>query len=113
MQPLERGTGEGVGVDVERFVVGRRGEGPQFCSSKPERRRRVRDGVTGLTRSGRGFVIIQIKSDTVQAHNLIQEDYKNPDDHLFLQSACYKYGIWYSPPGNGVSHPVHMERFGN
>ena len=44
MQPLERGTGEGVGVDVERFVVGRRGEGPQFCSSKPERRRRVRDG---------------------------------------------------------------------
>lgn len=45
-------------------------------------------------------------------HNLIQEDYKNPDDHLFLRSACQKYGIWYSRPGNGVSHPVHMERFG-
>lgn len=45
-------------------------------------------------------------------HNLLQTDFKNPDDHLFLQSACYKYGIWYSPPGNGVSHPVHMERFG-
>jgi aconitate hydratase len=45
-------------------------------------------------------------------HNLIQEDSKNPDDHLFLQSACRKFGVWYSPPGNGVSHPVHMERFG-
>lgn len=45
-------------------------------------------------------------------HNLIQEDYKNADDHLFLKSACQKFGIWYSRPGNGVSHPVHMERFG-
>ena len=45
-------------------------------------------------------------------HNLLQEDYKNPDDHLFLQSACRRFGIWYSPPGNGVSHPVHQERFG-
>jgi len=45
-------------------------------------------------------------------HNLLQEDFKNPDDHLFLQSACRKFGLWYSPPGNGVSHPVHMERFG-
>jgi aconitate hydratase len=45
-------------------------------------------------------------------HNLIQTDFKNPDDHLFLQSACRRFGIWYSRPGNGVSHPVHMERFG-
>jgi aconitate hydratase len=45
-------------------------------------------------------------------HNLIQSDYKNPDDHLFLRSACKKYGVWYSRPGNGVSHPVHQERFG-
>ncbi|MGR9044601.1 MAG: aconitate hydratase [Gammaproteobacteria bacterium] len=45
-------------------------------------------------------------------HNLLQEDFKNPDDHLFLRSACKKYGFWYSRPGNGVSHPVHMERFG-
>ena len=45
-------------------------------------------------------------------HNMIQEDYKNPDDHLFLRSACRKFGLWYSRPGNGVSHPVHMERFG-
>lgn len=45
-------------------------------------------------------------------HNLLQTDYKNADDHLFLRSACNKFGIWYSRPGNGVSHPVHMERFG-
>ena len=45
-------------------------------------------------------------------HNLIQQDHKNPDDHLFLRSACRRFGIWYSRPGNGVSHPVHQERFG-
>jgi len=45
-------------------------------------------------------------------HNLLQMDYKNADDHLFLRSACLKFGLWYSRPGNGVSHPVHMERFG-
>ena len=45
-------------------------------------------------------------------HNLLQEDFKNPDDHLFLLSACRRFGIWYSRPGNGVSHPVHQERFG-
>lgn len=45
-------------------------------------------------------------------HNLIQADFRNPDDHVFLRSACRKWGIWFSPPGNGVSHPLHMERFG-
>ena len=45
-------------------------------------------------------------------HNLFQEDFKNPDDHLFLRSACKRFGLWYSRPGSGVSHPVHMERFG-
>ena len=45
-------------------------------------------------------------------HNLLQTDFKNADDHLFLLSACMKFGVWYSRPGNGVSHPVHMERFG-
>jgi aconitate hydratase len=45
-------------------------------------------------------------------HNLLQTDFKNPDDHLFLRSACRKFGLWFSRPGNGVSHPVHMERFG-
>jgi aconitate hydratase len=45
-------------------------------------------------------------------HNLLQEDFKNADDHLFLGSACRRFGLWYSPPGGGVSHPVHQERFG-
>jgi len=45
-------------------------------------------------------------------HNLLQTDFRNADDHLFLRSACEKFGLWYSRPGNGVSHPVHMERFG-
>ena len=45
-------------------------------------------------------------------HNLIQEDYRNPDDHVFLQSACQRFGVWYSRPGNGISHAVHQERFG-
>lgn len=43
-------------------------------------------------------------------HNIIQEDSKNPDDHLFLQSATRRFGLYYSRPGNGVSHPVHMQR---
>jgi len=45
-------------------------------------------------------------------HNLLQTDFKNADDHVFLKSAAEKFGVWYSRPGNGVSHPVHMERFG-
>lgn len=45
-------------------------------------------------------------------HNLIQEDHKNPDDHRFLRSACERFGVWFSRPGNGISHPVHQERFG-
>ena len=43
-------------------------------------------------------------------HNLIQQDSKNPDDHLFLESAAKRFGLYYSRPGNGVSHPVHMQR---
>ena len=45
-------------------------------------------------------------------HNLIQEDHKNPDDHRFLKSACARFGEWFSRPGNGISHAVHMARFG-
>jgi len=45
-------------------------------------------------------------------HNLVQQDFRNADDPLFLESACRRFGIWFSRPGNGVSHPVHQERFG-
>ncbi|MFH1122509.1 MAG: aconitate hydratase [Pseudomonadota bacterium] len=45
-------------------------------------------------------------------HNILQADHKNADDHRYLQTACARYGIHFSPPGNGISHQVHMERFG-
>ncbi|WP_067168504.1 aconitate hydratase [Microtetraspora niveoalba] len=45
-------------------------------------------------------------------HNLLQTDERNMADHLFLRSACRRFGLWYSKPGNGVSHPTHMQRFG-
>ncbi len=45
-------------------------------------------------------------------HNLLQTDNKNADDHRFLQTAAARFGIHFSRPGNGVSHQVHMERFG-
>jgi aconitate hydratase len=45
-------------------------------------------------------------------HNLLETDFRNADDHVFLHSACRRFGVWYSKAGNGVSHPVHMQRFG-
>ena len=45
-------------------------------------------------------------------HNLLQTDFRNADDHHYLQTACARYGIHFSPPGNGISHQVHMEQFG-
>jgi aconitate hydratase len=45
-------------------------------------------------------------------HNILQTDNKNADDHRYLQTSCAHYGIHFSGPGNGVSHQVHMERFG-
>jgi aconitate hydratase len=45
-------------------------------------------------------------------HNLLQTDFRNADDHRFLQSACSRYGVHFSKPGNGVSHQVHLEHFG-
>src|ERR671934_1577251 len=44
-------------------------------------------------------------------HNVIQLDYKNPDDHRMLQALCRKYGINFSRPGNGICHYVHIERY--
>ncbi|GHJ39254.1 aconitate hydratase [Streptomyces sp. TS71-3] len=45
-------------------------------------------------------------------HNILQADERNAEDHAFLRSAARRFGIWYSKPGNGVSHPVHMQHFG-
>jgi aconitate hydratase len=44
-------------------------------------------------------------------HNMIQLDFKNPDDHFFLQTCAARYGAVFSRPGNGISHYVHLERF--
>ncbi|MBM4140813.1 MAG: aconitate hydratase [Nitrospira sp.] len=44
-------------------------------------------------------------------HNMIQSNYMNADDHLFLQSAAAKFGAYFSKPGNGISHQIHLERF--
>jgi len=44
-------------------------------------------------------------------HNLLQTGFENPDDHLFLQGMCARYGAVFSRAGNGISHWSHMERF--
>ncbi len=44
-------------------------------------------------------------------HNMIQSDYMNADDHLFLQTIAARYGAYFSRPGNGISHQIHLERF--
>ncbi len=45
-------------------------------------------------------------------HNTLQSDFRNMDDHLYLQDTAKKYGIHFSRPGNGICHQVHRERFG-
>jgi aconitate hydratase len=45
-------------------------------------------------------------------HNILQADFKNPDDHRFLRSIAARYGLWYSPPGNGICHQLHLLHFG-
>jgi aconitate hydratase len=44
-------------------------------------------------------------------HNMLQTDFRNADDHRYLQSVAAKYGIYFSRPGNGICHQVHLERF--
>ena len=45
-------------------------------------------------------------------HNTLQSGFENADDHRFIQSIAKKYGIYFSRPGNGICHQVHLERFG-
>ncbi|MBQ1217126.1 MAG: aconitate hydratase [Clostridia bacterium] len=44
-------------------------------------------------------------------HNTLQTGFENADDHRYIQSCCAKYGLYYSRPGNGICHQVHLERF--
>ena len=45
-------------------------------------------------------------------HNTLQSGFENADDHRFIQSVAKKYGLYFSRPGNGICHQVHLERFG-
>ncbi|MGC9554146.1 MAG: aconitate hydratase [Thermoplasmatota archaeon] len=44
-------------------------------------------------------------------HNTLQTDFRNPDDHRYLQSIAARYGLYFSRPGNGICHQLHLERF--
>ncbi|MEJ2697272.1 MAG: aconitate hydratase [Candidatus Sulfobium sp.] len=44
-------------------------------------------------------------------HNMLQSNYMNPDDHIFLQTIAARYGAYFSRPGNGICHQVHLEQF--
>ena len=44
-------------------------------------------------------------------HNMLQNDFRNADDHRYLQDVAAKYGVVFSRPGNGICHQVHLERF--
>ncbi|WP_151475994.1 aconitate hydratase [Streptomyces albicerus] len=77
-----------------------------------------------LTQDATGTLVMQeldaLGLDRVQTdvsvqyvdHNLLQADERNAEDHAFLRSAARRFGVWYSKPGNGVSHPTHMQHFG-
>jgi aconitate hydratase len=55
---------------------------------------------------------VQVETAVVYVdHNILQIDFKNPDDHRFLQGMAARYGLWFSRPGNGICHYVHCERF--
>lgn len=45
-------------------------------------------------------------------HNTLQSGFENADDHRYIQTVCSKHGIYFSRPGNGICHQVHLERFG-
>src|ERR687891_2927787 len=61
-------------------------------------------------RMGVGRVQVDLAVQYVD-HNVIQLDFKNPDDHRFLQGFAARYGLHYSRPGNGICHYLHVERF--
>ncbi|MBO7389507.1 MAG: aconitate hydratase [Oscillospiraceae bacterium] len=44
-------------------------------------------------------------------HNMLQSGFENADDHRYIQTVAKKHGIWFSRPGNGICHQVHLERF--
>lgn len=60
-----------------------------------------------------GFPRVRTKKSVAYIdHNTLQVGFENADDHRFIQSAAAKYGIYFSRPGNGICHQIHLERFG-
>jgi aconitate hydratase len=99
-----------------RRIEGARANAPEApteepCKARNPRLDQTQDATGTLEAMGLPRVRTELSAQYVD-HNLLQTDAKNAEDHLFLYSACQKYGLWYSRPGNGVSDPVHMERFG-
>jgi aconitate hydratase len=45
-------------------------------------------------------------------HNMLQQGFENADDHKYIQTVAHKHGVYFSKPGNGICHQVHVERFG-
>jgi aconitate hydratase len=59
-----------------------------------------------------GVERVQVETAVVYVdHNILQIDFKNPDDHRFLQAMAARHGAWFSRPGNGICHYIHCERF--
>lgn len=59
-----------------------------------------------------GFPRVKTKRSVAYIdHNTLQTDFRNADDHRFIQSAAAKYGLYFSRAGNGICHQVHLERF--
>ena len=59
--------------------------------------------------------ILRVKTELSVAyvdHNTLQCGFENPDDHRYLQTVTAKHGVYFSRPGNGICHHVHLERFG-
>jgi aconitate hydratase len=56
--------------------------------------------------------VLTKKSVAYIDHNILQTGPENADDHLYIQSVAKKHGIYFSKPGNGICHQVHLERFG-
>jgi aconitate hydratase len=64
-----------------------------------------------LEAMGVGRVATELSVSYVD-HNTLQTGYENADDHLYLRTVAARYGVFFSPPGNGICHQVHLERFG-
>jgi aconitate hydratase len=61
---------------------------------------------------GLGVDRVQVPTVSYVDHNILQFDNRNPEDHAYLRSWAARYGALYSRPGNGISHYLHLERFG-